>query len=72
MGFDEVVGLDAEGHKGGIVMAWSTGFQIQVLSISPNWVHLKVESPFFATSFIPAVYRPHNSKIDLDFGILFN
>ena len=44
MGFDNLVGLDSVEHSGGLVWAWKSGFQVQVLQLCQNWIHIKVKN----------------------------
>ena len=53
-----MVGANVEVHKGGLVLAWNIGLQIQVLSVTRHSIHLKVESSSFPTILPTGVYGP--------------
>ena len=49
-----------DGHKGGICVAWIAGFHIQVLSLSPNRIHLKVKCSQLLDCLITRICGPPN------------
>lgn len=46
IGYSNYIGTDVLGKSGGTIFVWSVATQIQILDITPNWIHLewKLES----------------------------
>ena len=56
------MGLNAEGHCGGLVWAWFSGFYASPLVTSQNWIRLKTKFQNQGPFFITGIYGPPHLK----------
>ena len=63
------MGLDVEGHRGGLVLAWKRGLTVNLVQLTQNWIHTQITRVNGFTFFLTGVYGPSNFR---DWSNLWN
>lgn len=67
VGLANVFGIDPQGRSGGLVLAWADFVRLNILDISPNWIHVSYSNENGVVTHVTFVYG--HPKVDFRYVV---